>query len=363
MTTAIRTTIRQQLRKRGVRGMACLGMMLMAYVASAGQISGLAFSPFVNRTFPLDHRLQSGVLRFYEPLFIVAGSEWCPRLIPSFISFCMGAQKKAVAIELNQIARNAIVEARLERARQLAMFSEKLGVQYGIFDDRPEVIIAEVKHLFSGQYPPQSVVIAPDPIVIRWNELTCEDWGRIDGAIFQAQGVTILYPDDIDWLAPAPKADDGDNVVCDPLQLCVSEDDVAAIPITTYHNLSNSRLQCFEDRPDLLQTDLDNAQSVEVPGRRPFNVGVIDIRDEQDLRNASTITGNHATVYTLRVARPELLLDETYIVQLQCPADSSVEEEKARIFANVGNRIVRQKEFPRRDSLSHLTNFSLGIYR
>ncbi|MDB5346227.1 MAG: hypothetical protein JWP89_4604 [Schlesneria sp.] len=364
MTTAIITTIRQQLRKRWVRGIACLGLMLVTYVASAGQISGLAFSPFVNRTFPLDHRLQCGVIRFYEPVFIVAGSDWCPRLIPSFISFCMGTQRKAVAIELNQMARDAIGEARLERARQLAMFSEKLRVQYGIFDDRPELIIAEVKHRFADQVPLQSFVMTPDPIVIRWNELTCEDWKRIDGEILQAQGVTILYPDDIDWLVPESKDDDGDYVVCDPLQVsCIPEDDVTATPVTTYHNLGNTKLQCFEDRPDLILTDLDSVQSVELPAQRPFSVGVIDLRDEQDLSDASPRTRDQAPVYTFRVAHPELLLDESHIVQLQCSTHASDEDENARIFADVRNRIFCQKEFPRREDQLNVWSFSLGFNR
>lgn len=45
MTTAIITTNRQQLRKRWVRGMACLGLMLVACVASG--IAGLASPRFL----------------------------------------------------------------------------------------------------------------------------------------------------------------------------------------------------------------------------------------------------------------------------------------------------------------------------
>jgi hypothetical protein len=122
-------------------------------------------------------------------------------------------------------------------------------------------------------------------------------------------------------------------------------------------------LRCFDDRPDLILIGSDSDHALEGDTQPSYRVSVIELRDEQDLPNASLTARDQVSVYTLRVSSPELLLDESHLLRLQCSNSSSDVDKKARIFANVRNRIVCQKEFPKVEPRWDIFHSSLGIYR
>lgn len=386
-------SIRQQHRKRWVRCVVGLCVLIVGYVASAGTVIGLASSPHIYVTFGLNPVLTYKVLYLYEPLFVVAGSDYCPSVIPGFISFSIGAHKKAVTLRLNEIARQALADNKPERALALAKFTAKLRVQHSIFEDRADLIIAEVEHRVAKEFIERRPVT-----VISWHQMTCEDWERIHGEILAAQGVTFEPPVDEFWLWSQFDDKDGDceEGACSPwAPTCCVEDRMSEELDTTErtHDLgerpalqASGRLiedatpalwaglnellarwagrRCFDERPDLILSELDSDRSIVDMTVRPFKVSVIDIRDEQELSKSSADSQDRTSLYTLRVASPELLLEESQVVKLRCPVETTAEDVTNRIFPVLGNRIVCQKEFPKRDEYSRfLSTTFFGVNR
>ena len=68
-----------------------------------------------------------------EPAVTLAGIETAP-----------AGDNKAEAKALLGRAREALAEGRVDEARQLAIEAERLKVSYGLFDDRPEIVLADV---------------------------------------------------------------------------------------------------------------------------------------------------------------------------------------------------------------------------
>lgn len=105
MITRFKSSIRQMLRKRGVRWLMYVSALLMAYVLSAGQAVGLAFHSRVESS-SISRPLQHAVLLAYLPVYVVVGSEFCPPALQRFISFSAGPQRFGIGLEVYGIAQD-----------------------------------------------------------------------------------------------------------------------------------------------------------------------------------------------------------------------------------------------------------------
>ncbi len=324
MTVKVLTTIRQQLRKRWGRCVACLVLLLTGYVASTGQILGWAFHPQID-SLPFGTTLQNCVLTFYTPVFVLAGSKHCPDVVPLFMSSCMGDQRERVALVI-------------------AVMAEKWAYSSGDDEEAPygelafQARLAILVHTFVGRL---GVQFGAPPVAAPRSGEVDESQPNFDtqSAAADLNDATLIEPQL-------------------PLEVCPSSRLGGSLALP-----EDLPLKCFEDRPDLILTASDSDQSVEERAQQPFHLSFIDIRDEQELSITLPSTLDQAAVYTLRVDCPELLLDESHVVQLRCFANAPDADEKDRTFPGLRNRIVCQKEFPHRDHQSELLNIIMGFNR
>lgn len=128
-------------------------------------------------------------------------------------------------------------------------------------------------------------------------------------------------------------------------------------PSVSGEQSADTSAQLFEDRPDLILPDL-NHQTAGNGGKQPFKVHFIDI-DEEFFPISSR---SQATVFALKVPSPELLLNESHIVQLR-NSKSPSKEDSPRTFAALENRIRYQEEFPVNRVSPSLISFTIGLYR
>jgi hypothetical protein len=355
VTTAILSSMRQMLRRPWVRCAVCLCLLFVGYFASAGSMIGLAFHPRVD-SLAFNKQLREATFLLYKPVILISKSRYCPKAIRHHLSWSIGEQRKrvfrhAMAVTTRGFRVNRTVQTSHPRISTPNL--DRVVPRWSFWDWQNHQLLSFGASLLKDA-----------------EELT---FSKTDPAARSPQmrrhgGFEFGEPWKISEVIPRDshegKRGQTEHLDEVPSEAQVggshSQDGVTAAPEQVFYNPIDAKFQCFDNRPDLILTDHDGEQSVEDASQKPSKVSVIDIRDEPDLSDASPRTRVQATVYTFRVACPELLLDESHIVQLQCSATASDKDEKARIFADVRNRIVCQKEFPRRDDQISLSSFSLA---
>jgi hypothetical protein len=326
VTAAILKSIRQQLRSRWVRCVVCLCALIVGYVASAGSMIGLAFHPRVS-SLPFSNQVREATFALYTPAILICRSRCCLKMIPQFLSWSIGRQRKRVAMHAMHVGQR---DFQFNRTRQKPSHPrlstpnlDRVALKPGFCSWRGQQLLSFGSSLFKDH---NDAVIAES---------------KANSFIMSSS------PSQPVGLTPRSGGQD--------------EDGVTVAAMMTLRDPIATMSQHFDDRPDLILSDFDSDRFIVDETVRPFKVSVIDLRDEQDV--STTLSGSSTSLYTLRVASPELLLDESQVVQLQRPSETSAEDATNRIFPVLGNRIVCQKEFPERDHRAELFSFSLGFNR
>jgi hypothetical protein len=304
--------------------------LFVGYFASAGSMIGLVFHPRLD-SLPFNKQLRAATFSLYTPAILISKSRYCPRAIRHHLSWSIGEQRKRVFSHAMTFAKRGFQVNRTQQTSHPRISTPNLGrvaPSWSFWDWRRHQLLSFGASLLDDDK--EITFSKMDPAARR------RAMQRHSGpSLEEARGLT------------PPRSED-------QVGGCSSEAGATVPPERAFYDVIDVKVPRFEDRPDLVVAELDGG---------PFVTGFVDIRDERELSKTQHATQDRASVFTFRVACPELLLDESHIVQLQCSAPSSDEDKKSRVFAALADRIVCQKEFPKRDDQSKLMSFSFGFNR
>lgn len=175
---------------------------------------------------------------------------------------------KPQALALLAKARQALSEQRLEEARQLAIEAEKLKAPFDLFDDRPDLVLAEVAR--SAKRGPTTISNPVDHSAAQNTTPAAAPAANVNTAAAR-QNLSPAQAQAIDLLRQARQLTKAGRF--DEAKAKAEEAE-----------LMNVTFPVFADRPDLVLADLEVAQSGNVASRTPRGAG------------AETVSANEAPV-------------------------------------------------------------------